>query len=475
MKLFFIKIERWLWITLLLSVFFIQIKIPNLNELVFAKNQNDEKSYVNFLWKVLEEVRRDYIDKEKTSMETLVTGAIKGLLNELGDPHTVYLAKEQYREITTDALGFFGGLGFYIDQEYNHFIIVEVIEDTPAWKAGIKKGDIIYKIEGKIMEEMTLNQVASLLKGPINTAVNLTIYREGSQKPIYFKITRQKIKIKSVVYQSIEEEKIGYINIRKFSKTTLKDTKLALKDLLNQGDTSFIIDLRYNPGGLLETACDIADLFIAGSNIVHIKNRHDKVVEEFNASSNVAISPQFPIAILINRYSASASEILAGAMQDHRRAILLGESTFGKFSVQEIREIDALNQTAYKITVAYYYLPSGRNLHLKGLDPDIFIKPHSFDKSEIKKMNKKTTKKLVADYVKRFKKKESDNNNRFLLQKELKEEGIDINLDNIDFLINTERYQNQPAPIFDIKFDRQLKEAVKILKGHQVLSRNKVK
>ena len=433
MKSFLKKNERWFWITLLLSVFFIQIKIPDLNELVSAKNKIDDKSYIGLLGKVIEEVRRDYVDEEKTSMERLVTGAIKGLLNELDDPHTVYLTKEQYREITTEALGFFGGLGFYVDKKDNHFVIVEIIENTPAWNIDIRAGDIIYKIEGKKVNEMTLDQIGSLLRGPIDASVNLTILREGIEKPIYFKIKRKKIKIKSVVYKSIKEEKIGYINIKKFSQTTLKETKLAIKNLLQGGDTSFIIDLRYNPGGLLETACAIADLFIDQNDILQIRDRHGKAIEEFKATSNIAISSRVPIAVLINQYSASASEILAGALQDHHRAILIGEPTFGKFSVQEIREIDPLKKTAYKITVAYYHLPSGRNLHLKGLNPDISVKPHSFDKNEIRQMNKKMTRKAIKNYVKRFKNPKNDVNNRSLLQKELKEQGIELSTYNIDF------------------------------------------
>ena len=446
-----------------------------MNQWVSAKEETSDDKTLGFLWKVMQEIRADYIDKEKTSMETLVYGAIKGMLEALDDPHTTYLSAEVYRAITIETKGFFGGLGIYVDKIGNEIEVVDLIEQAPAWKAGIRRGDIIRGVEGNSVYGMSLDRLVFLLKGVINSSVNLSVWRESKDELKIFKVTRAEIKIKSVVSQYMAEEKMGYIKIRQFSQTTLNDFKKNLKDLLRKDCETLIIDLRFNPGGLLESVCEVADLLLSEGQIVYTKNRHGEVQQDFRSTSNVMVPSSIPIVVLINGYSASASEILAGALRANGRAILLGETTFGKFSVQEIREIDPRRKTAYKMTTAHYYLADGKSLHLEGLEPDIKVSPHFLSPHEIKIANDKKIKKIVSKQIKQSPKSElievSRSRLRDKLAKEKIEEKVDVSSKLIDFLLYREMMKNKPTPVFEIRFDPQLSEAVRILKSHELLKR----
>lgn len=318
---------------------------------------------------ILNIVEKNYVEKVET--QTLIQGAINGMIKSL-DPHSTFMTADMYQELEVSTKGSFGGIGTEITIVKDILTVVAPIEDTPAFHAGIKAGDHIIKIDGKSTKDINIMEAVKRLRGPKDTKVTLTIMRENATKPLVFVITRAIINIKSVKTK-IYDEHIGYIRIASFQERTSDDLKNAMEEVNAKGKTlrGMILDLRDNPGGLLAQAVDVSDVFLKSGLIVSIKGRAKSMGSKYTASDD-GYEPVCPIVVLVNEGTASASEIVSGALQDNGRGIILGTKTFGKGSVQTVMPLE--DGSALKLTTARYYTPSGRSIQAEGIIPDIIIK-----------------------------------------------------------------------------------------------------
>lgn len=314
-------------------------------------------------------IRSEYVDE--TKIKDLIYGALEGMLSSL-DPYSQFMDPDTYNEVKVETEGEFGGLGIEITIKDRMLTIITPLDDTPAYKAGLKAGDRIVKIDGKLTKDITLLEAVKKLRGEPGSEVNLTIMREEEEKLLDFTIKRGIIKIKSIKEARIIEDNIGYIRITEFQENTPQDLEKALVDLENQHMEGLILDLRNNPGGLLDVAVKVADKFIEREKVIvttqgRLKNQNLKF------KSVTPAHPRYPLVILVNGGSASGSEIVAAAIRDHKRGILLGTKTFGKGSVQTI--IPLKDGSALRLTTSRYFTPKGWTIHDKGVIPDVIVKP----------------------------------------------------------------------------------------------------
>jgi carboxyl-terminal processing protease len=340
--------------------------------------------------KVLNLVQDDYVEKPED--KEMVYGAIRGLLSTL-DPHSVFMTPEAYRELKVDTEGRFGGVGLEVTVKNNVLTVVTAIEGSPAEKAGVHAGDRILKIEGDSTKDLGLAEAVRRMRGPRGSKVHVTLLREGGREPIEVTLRRDTIRIKSV-RSEMPEDGFGYARIASFQEDTAEDLKKALDGLekKNKGPLKgLILDLRNNPGGLLDEAVDISDYFLDSGTIVTTASRNHEV--DRRVATKNGEEPAYPIIIMVNGGSASAAEIVAGAMQDHKRAVLLGTQTFGKGTVQTIFELG--DGAALKLTVAKYYTPKGRSIQAEGIRPDVVVeaqKPQASASSKDRTMSEKDLK-----------------------------------------------------------------------------------
>ncbi len=317
---------------------------------------------------VMDAVRRSYV--EEVSDEELIEGALDGMLSNL-DPHSSYLNKEMFKQMQVDTRGEFGGLGIEIVAAEGGIRVVAPIEDTPAYKAGIEAGDLIIKISGQLAKDMTLPEAVKMMRGKPGSSINLTIFRESEAQPIEMKIVRAVIQVKSVKSDLLAPG-YAYLRVAQFQEKTSEQLKEQLAALRKRSGGSFhgaILDLRNNPGGLLDQAVEVSDLFLDSGGIVSTKSRVGRSMT-FEAEKGDLLNG-LPLVVLINSGSASASEIVGGALQDNKRAVLMGTKTFGKGSVQRIVPLN--DGTAFKLTTSLYYTPSGRSIQATGIEPDIEV------------------------------------------------------------------------------------------------------
>jgi len=318
--------------------------------------------------RVMEMVRQAYV--EEVGDEKLIDGALSGMLSSL-DPHSTYLDKEMFKQMNVDTSGEFGGLGIEISAAEGGIRIVSPIEDTPAYRAGIKAGDLIIKIDDELARDMSLAEAVKRMRGKPDTSITLTIFRQGEDAPKEVKIVRAIIKVKSVKGDMLAPG-YAYLRITQFQERTgdlLQQQIKALKKRAGGTLSGAVLDLRNNPGGLLNQAVEVSDIFLEKGNIVSTRSRAGKNMS-FDAEAGDELGG-LPLIVLINHGSASASEIVAGALQDHHRAVLLGTRSFGKGSVQSV--VPLSDGTAIKVTTALYYTPSGRSIQATGIDPDIAV------------------------------------------------------------------------------------------------------
>ncbi len=312
-------------------------------------------------------VRKNYVEEIKT--KDLIYGAIKGMLASL-DPHSAFMTSEQYKEMQIDTKGEFGGVGIQIGIKEGMLTVIAPIEDTPAYKAGIKAGDKIIKINDEFTKDMSLHDAVVKMRGTPSTTVKITILREGWKETKDFVITREIIKIDSVKSKIIEDN-IGYIKINQFQEQTATEVNKALETLIKENMDALILDLRNNPGGLLNAAVDVSSLFLEeGKLVVSIKDKKGEKIEYRSEKEDIMIS--VPMIVLVNQGSASASEIVAGALKDWNRAVIMGTQTFGKGSVQSV--IPLADGSALRLTTARYYTPKGTSIQTTGITPDIVVK-----------------------------------------------------------------------------------------------------
>jgi len=332
-------------------------------------NSSETYRQLNLFGDVFERVREQYVDE--LTDEELVETAINGMLVSL-DPHSAYLDEDDFAEMQVQTRGEFGGLGIEVTMENGLVKVVSPIDETPAYLAGVQAGDYITHLDDEPIVGLTLSEAVDKMRGKVGTAIKLTIRREGTAEPIDISIVRDIIKIKSVRHE-VKEDSVGYIRITTFNQNTDTGLKKAIEDIKGKtGDKllGYVLDLRNNPGGLLDQAIAVSDAFLDKGEIVSTRGRHEYDTKRDNSTPG-DIADGKPVVVLINGGSASASEIVAGALQDHRRAIVLGTQSFGKGSVQTV--IPLPGHGAMRLTTARYYTPSGRSIQAKGIEPDITV------------------------------------------------------------------------------------------------------
>ena len=319
---------------------------------------------------VLSIVQDNYAEEVDT--REVIYNSLKGMVKNL-DPHSSFMTPDEYKEMQIDTKGSFGGIGIEIGMKDNVLTVIAPIEDTPAHKAGLLAGDRIVKIGDKSTKDMPLSEAVGLMRGPKDTPITIHIMREGFTEPRQFVITRAVIKVKSVKFKMLDEG-FGYVKLNQFQERTTEDLDKALVELASKSEgkrlRGLILDLRNNPGGLLQEAVSVSNEFIDSGLIVYTKGRAAGQNMTFNADA-ARSQPDYPMIVLVNNGSASASEIVAGALQDHKRAIILGVQTFGKGSVQTI--IPLTDGSAVRLTTSKYYTPSGRSIQARGIEPDIIV------------------------------------------------------------------------------------------------------
>ena len=351
-------------------LFFLSIYFFSIN--VNAKNSLYEK--IDLFGEVLENIKKDYVDD--VDQAEIMDSAINGVLQSL-DPYSAYMSPELFKEMQTDTRGEFGGLGIEIGMEAGVVKVISPIDGTPAAKAGIKAGDYIVKIGEDQVQGKSLLEAVKLMRGPVGTSIDLTVRRKNVKKSLEFKIVRKIIEVQSVSSKIIGSEKnIGYIRLKSFNENSDKQFLKSLKNFEKSKIKGYVLDLRNNPGGLLTQAINITDFFLEDGEIVSTKGRKISETRKFFARKGDEIKGK-PIVVLINNGSASASEIFAGALKDHKRAIILGENSYGKGSVQSI--IPLKNGGGMRLTISKYYLPSGQSISEVGVTPDILVEEEGED------------------------------------------------------------------------------------------------
>ncbi len=335
-----------------------------------AAGNVDTYAQLNLLGDVFERIKADYVEKPDDSK--VVEGAINGMMSSL-DPHSRYMNEKAWQDMQVTTRGEFGGLGLEVTIENGLVKVIAAMDDTPAAKAGILSGDVITSIDGAIVKGLTLEQAANKMKGPPNTTVHLKIIRKGVDQPMDFSLEREVIRVKAVRYRL--DGDIGYIRIPAFDEQTTDGLKKAINDISKQIPSEklagYVLDLRNNPGGLLDQAVSVSSVFLARGEIVSTRGRNPEETQRFSARSG-DLTKGKPLVVLINGGSASASEIVAGALHDHKRATLIGTRSFGKGSVQTIIPLGA-KRGALALTTARYFTPSGRSIQAQGIAPDIEV------------------------------------------------------------------------------------------------------
>mgnify|MGYP001321307729 CR=1 FL=1 len=340
-----------------------------------AYSKNDLYEKIDLFGEVLENIKKEYVDD--VDQTVIMDSAINGVLQSL-DPYSAYMSPELFKEMQTDTRGEFGGLGIEIGMESGVVKVISPIDDTPAAKAGIKAGDYIVKIGKEQVQGKSLLEAVKLMRGPVGTSIDLTVRRKNIKKPLEFKIVRKIIEVQSVSSKIIGKQKnLGYIRLKSFNENSDKQFLKSVKEFEKKPKIKgYVLDLRNNPGGLLNQAINITDFFLDDGEIVSTKGRKISETRKFFARRGDEVKGK-PIVVLINNGSASASEIFAGALKDHKRAIILGENSYGKGSVQSI--IPLTNGGGMRLTISKYYLPSGKSISEVGVTPDILVEAEGED------------------------------------------------------------------------------------------------
>jgi len=451
--------ERTIWIGITAFSLAIIILLSFSPGVLAGERDAESQTLLELFYEVFYFIQDNYVDEEKVESNNLMEGALKGLFEALDDPYSTYLTSEDMRPMNDTTTGRFGGVGLIIVKVEKGVQVVSPIEDTPAYKAGISAGDLIIAVEGASVVDSTIDEVVNVLRGEPDTAVEVTILR-GKRLTFDVTIIRALIEVPTVK-QALIPGGIGYLRIIQFTPLTPFRVKEALAFFEENQYKGLIVDLRSNPGGLLDSVVKIGDMFISQGPIVSTRSRVMSENQVFPASRKATIVDRdIPVVVLIDRGSASASEILAGALKDTKRATLLGEKSYGKGSVQQIRKI---GDGGFKLTMSRYYTPSGVTIDKVGIMPDKEIKEPELTEEEEDSFSRLLNEGLVKDFV--------DRNNQpgeraiasFI--EELR--GVDINLPDryIRKLIRIDvNRTNNNSPVYDLEYDLVLQEAVQMLK-----------
>ena len=444
-----------LWLLMVIAVVFWTIGTGFYRDLA-AKNEEAYEELKVFS-DVIELIEREYVDQVDT--KDLIQKAIKGMVQSL-DPHSALLPLEDFEDLQIDTKGKFTGIGIHITMQDGFVTVISPIEDTPAYKAGIKARDRIIKVDGKSAKD--LREAVKMMRGPKGTKVVVTILREGVKKPIEFELVRDVIPIQSVK-SIILEPGYGYIRLSNFTGTTASELENALEQLESTEISirGLILDLRNNGGGLLNQSIKVADLFLEDGKILSIKGRHKKNTKVFKASPSNT-KRDYPLVVLINGGSASASEIVAGALQDHKRALILGTTSFGKGSVQTVETLR--DGSGLKLTIARYYTPNDRSIQAKGIEPDIYLKLRRLDPKESAKIEDGALKeKDLENHLEAEPGQENQQNSK-TEDKEKSEQNSRM---------REAEMRIGPLTIEALKFDNQVMRALEMLMGYDIFKNMK--
>ncbi len=423
--------------------FFAFLIFISLTSQASAQKESNSKYYKKFQ-EVFERVEKEYV--KEPEKQKLLDSAIEGMLSAL-DPHSGYFADDDLEYFVSNTKGEFGGIGVEIIYENGAIKVISPIDDLAAFKAGIKAGDYIVRVNNELISNLGFNKALIELRGEPGTKVKVTVIREGEGKPLEFELTREIVKIKAV--KSSLDNNIGYIRISTFSEKVPEDLKKEIKNLQEQSKgklEGIVLDLRNNPGGLLEQGILVADYFLQKGVIVSTKGRAANSEIIFSAKENSEKAPNIPLIVLINGGSASASEIVAGALQENKRAILLGTKSYGKGSVQTFMPID--NRSAFKITTGIYYTPSGKSIQAEGITPDIISEPAKVEYPKKDEDQFKFSEATFKNHIKNEQSKASEG--------------------------NAEEKQKQPVKLSDMYYkDFQYARAYDLLQGIIILEKRK--
>ncbi len=419
--------------------------------------QEPSFKYLDFFHQVYQLIRNEYV--EQPDSKNLFYGAIRGMIASLNDPFSRFLDEKEYSQLKEETSGEFIGVGIEISAQNGDIVVVSPIEGTPAMKAGIQPGDIIYKIDSKPIKNKNINDIVSMIRGKPHTKVILSIIREGIDEPFDVELERLPIKLQTVNYAVIDNTGVGYLRVKVFSEDTANEVKKALQYFQNNNINKCIIDLRWNPGGLLDQAITISDMFLPkGTMIVSTKGRGGKeTLQEYRATANPLFTGK--CIILVNKGSASASEIVSGALKDNKRAKLLGEKTFGKGSVQKFFNLD--ENTGITLTIAKYYTPSGVSIHGIGIQPDYSVSMITISKEEQKQINILIKEKILEKFLQTHKKYDDSVKQEF--KQLLEKNSIKLSDATANFILKSEIYRFSRRPLYDLEFDNQLTEALKVI------------
>ncbi|MCE5255746.1 MAG: S41 family peptidase [Spirochaetaceae bacterium] len=450
-------------LVLVLSLF--SISAPTAAAQAAGTQENDAQRYSQLLQSIYQFIIQNYVDEVDPAK--LYEGAMKGMFDALGDPHSVFLDEAMMSDMMRETDGTYAGIGLYISKESGipkegeekYVEVISPIEDTPAWKAGILPGDLIISVDGDTTADMTADQASSRIRGETGTTVKIRFRRGGSYE-FDVEFTRATIEIPPIKTGLIEKDgsKIGYIRIIEWIPQTADKVKAALEQLKSDGMTHLIVDVRSNPGGLLDSVVDVCDLFLDSGTIVSTKGRNETENYEYKAKPTLTIPKNIPMMVLVNQGSASASEIFAGAMKDTHRALLIGEKTYGKGSVQQVFPLD---KTGFKLTMARYYTPSGVNIDKTGIEPDIVSPDLVLTDKQLESLEKLYDEGFIQSFASQH--PQATVAERKAYARELTGKGYDLPEIYIEKLLRDEIDRTKPALVYDLEYDTQLNEALSVI------------
>jgi carboxyl-terminal processing protease len=457
--------ERIVW-TVVTVVLLAGLAVFALSPRLLAGSAEDEtQAYLGAISQVYRQIRDTYVTAAKAQPRALYEGAMKGMLDALGDPNSLFMTAGDLTRLTDITRGSFGGVGLTIVKvEKVGAQVQSSLAGTPGYRAGITAGDLIVKVDGESMAELTLDAIRDKLRGEPGTNVTVTIKR-GDAVQFDTTVTRAIIEFPAV-QSAMMKDGIGYLRISDFTPQAAERSREAIKTFIAAGYTGLILDLRYNGGGLLSAGIDVANLFFDKGVLVQTKNeRVSRKNVTYNARADARIvDPKIPIAVLVNRYTASASEIVSGALRDYHRATLFGEKTYGKGSVQEFYPLE---DDGYKLTIALYYLPSGVTIDAKGIEPDRVVTEPELSDAEQKSLNDLLNTTQLKDFVKANSKPSEGDITAFIAG--LHAKGIALNDRYLRKLIrNQQNITNNNPPLVDLEFDIVLEAAVKAMENHEL-------
>ncbi|MBN1797004.1 MAG: S41 family peptidase [Spirochaetales bacterium] len=462
--------ERFFWVSITMGLLCLVLFLSLTPNLIAQNSSNDSKKALEKFTEIYYYIQQYYVDEEKTEVNALIDGALKGMFKALDDPFSAYLTPEELHYLTDTSQGSFGGVGLVISKkrpatenqgertENTPVEVISPIEGTPAYKAGVTAGDLIIKVDGESTYELSLDEVVRRLRGKPGTDVSMTLQR-GNSLVFDVTVTRAVIEIPTVK-SAVMPQGIGYLKIIEFTSYTVDRVKEVLLDFKKQNYKGLIVDLRSNPGGLLPSVVSVSDFFLSQGPIVSVKARaaSDNVV--YNATPYKTIVPEnIPVVVLIDRGSASAAEILAGALQDTGRALIIGETSYGKGTVQHAK---VMGDSGFRLTVAKYYTPKGISIDKVGVKPDVEVKEEEYSEAEKTSYEKLIKENTITNFVKAHPHANEKAIDDFITT--LKKQGIALRELALKRLIKNEmnRTNNNP-PVYDVSIDPVLEKAVAII------------